>query len=320
MKLIIRVIFFLTIALKLSTPSYSFYDIYGDMNFLYDGEFTGKVIVSSKFFNYTNTNAQFNFNYSLTTRSEFTEGEQLVVDWRFFPIVTKSLPAIFVDLWNSYLGALTKKIIYTVKLPSDHFLVFDKKGKRMPLGYFFEILLPIIDIEKNQYHQRYGLDIVSKLKTDHLSLEITGWDFLKNTRSLDAEPLILLETNMQLISEIYSNYSKKQNQKTPTIFWMQHANIFQVNEYKQVQNEAVLTGMYFLETGKKQLSKAIVIGKMSVEVPYEYQNFKMPFTIQLEGQFDVKLRDRAKMLILDDKNTSNKIQLNTDNNIDRNTY
>lgn len=308
MKLIIKAIFFLTIGLKLSTPSYSFYDIYGDILFLYDVEFTGKVIVSSKFFNYTNTDAQFDVNYSLVTRSEFTVGEQLVVDWKFSPITTTSLPTIFVDLWNFYLEEQTKKIIYTVKLPSDHFLVFDKKGKRLSLGYFFEILLPIIDTEKNQYHQKYALDITDELKTDYLSLDITGWDFFKTIRSLDAEPLILLETNMQLINEIYSNYAEKQNKDTPTIFWMQHVNMFQVNEYKQVQNEAVFTGMYFLETNKKQLSKAIVMGKMSVEIPYQYQNFKVPFTIQLEGKFDINLRDRTKNPTVAVKNTSNSIQ------------
>ena len=305
MKLIVKVIFFLTIGLKLSTPSYSFYDIYGDMLFLYDVEFTGEVIVSSKFFNYTNTDAQFDVNYSLVTRSDFTAGDQLVVDWKFSPITTKSLPSIFVDLWNSYLEEQTKKIIYTVKLPSDHFLVFDKKGNRMPLGYFLEILLPVIDTENNQYHQKYALDITDELTTDHLSLEITGWDFFKTARSLDAEPLILLETNMQLINEIYSNYAKKQNKDTPTVFWMQHINMFQVNEYKQVQNEAVFTGMYFLNTEKKQLSKAIVMGKMSVEIPYQYQNFKVPFTIQLEGKFNINLRDRTKTPIVDATNTYN---------------
>ena len=291
MKLIIKAIFLLTIGLKLSTPSYSFYDIYGDTPFLYDVEFTGAVIISSKYFNYTNTNAQFNFNYSISTRSEFTEGEQIVVNWEISPLTTKSLPSIFVDLWQSFVNEQTKGIAYTVKFPTDQFLVFDENGKRHPLGYFYEILFPIIDIKENKYQQRYALDIADELKTDHLSLEISGWDFFKITRAQDSEPLILLETNTQFINEIYSNYSIRQNKKTPTIFWMQNVKMFQMNEYKQVQNESVLTGMYFIEADKKTLSRAIIMGKVSGELPYQHQNFKIPFTVQLEGKFDINLRE-----------------------------
>ncbi len=291
MKLIIKAIFFLTIGLKSSVPSYSFYDIYGDIPFLYDVTFTGKVIISSKYFNYTNADAQFNFNYSLSTRSEFTEGEQVVVNWEFSPLTTTSLPSVLLDLWKSFVNEQTKEIVYTVKLPTDQFLVFDEKGKRHPLGYFFEILFPIIDTEKNEYYQKYALDVADNSGTEHLSLEISGWDFFKITRTLDADPLILLETNRQFINEIYSNYSIRQNKKTPTIFWMQNVKLFQVNEYKQVQNEAVLTGMYFIEANKKILSRAIVMGKTSGELPYQYQNFKIPFSVQLEGKFDINLRE-----------------------------
>ena len=316
MKLITKAFFFLIIGLKLSTPSYSFYDIYGDIPFLYDVEFTGEVIVSSKYFNYTNTNAQFNFNYSISTISEFTEEDQIVVNWKLFPMTTKSLPSIFVDLWQSFVNEQTKKIAYTVKLPTDQFLVFDENGRRHPLGYFYEILFPIIDTKKNEYHQRYALDIANELKTDHLSLEISGWDFFKVARSLDSDPLILLETNTQFINEIYSNYSIRQNKKTPTIFWMQNVKLFQLNEYKQVQNEAILTGMYFLEADKKVLSRAIVMGKVSGELPYQYQNFKVPFTIQLEGKFDINLKEGTKKSIKNTKKTKNSIQLNKKITID----
>ena len=314
MKLIIKAIFFLTIVLKLSTPSYSLYDIYGDISFLYDIKFTGKVIVSSKFFNYTNTNAQFDFNYSLSTRSELAEGEQIVVDWKFSPIRTTSLPSLFVDLWNSYIEEQTKDIVYTIKLPTDQFLVFDKRGKKNSLGYFFEILFPIIDTKKNQYNQKYTLDIPNELRTDHLSLEISGWDFFKITRPLDAAPLILLETNTQFINDIYSDYAERQSKKIPTVFWMQHINIFQINEYKQVQNEAILTGMYFLEVDKKILSKAIILSKLSVEVPFQYQNFKVPFNVQLEGKFDISLRDEIEESIENLQKYRSNTQVDIENN------
>ncbi len=312
MWLILKVLFFIVLGLKLSIPSYSFYDIYGDILYLYDVEFTGEVIISSKYFSYTNTNAQFNFNYSLSTSSEFTDTQQIVVDWKFSPLTSSTLPSIFIDLWQSYVNSKTDNIAYIVKLESDHFLVFDKNGKRHPLGYVFEVLFPIIDMKNNQYNQRYSLNVPSELETDLISMVVSGWDFFKISRELNSDPLILLETNIQLINDIYSTYAYRNNNNIPTVFWMQNINILQANRYKQIKHEAILTGMYFLELDEKTLSKSIIISKVSVELPYQYQNFKVPFNLKLEGKFNINLTKESDIATVNNKHYSNSTSLNND--------
>ncbi|MDK2818739.1 MAG: hypothetical protein KFW21_04750 [Spirochaetota bacterium] len=318
MQLILKIIFFIVLGLKLSIPSYSFYDIYGDILYLYDVEFTGEVIISSKYFSYTNTNAQFNFDYSLSTSSEFTDTQQIVIDWKFSPLTSSTLPSIFIDLWQSYIDSKTDNIAYIVKLESDHFLVFDKNGKRHPLGYVFEVLFPIIDMKNNQYNQTYSLNVPSELETDLISMVVSGWDFFKISRALNSDPLILLETNIQLINDIYSTYAYRNNNNIPTVFWMQNINILQANRYKQIKHEATLTGMYFLELDEKILSKSIIISKVSVELPYQYQNFKVPFNLKLEGKFDINLKKEADIATVNNKHYSNSTSLNNDKLINEN--
>ncbi|MGL4677592.1 MAG: hypothetical protein ACRCWI_08020 [Brevinema sp.] len=282
------------------TTTHSFYDLYGDIPFEYEVVFTGKVIISSKYFNYTNTNSSFNFNYAVVTRSEFSTDKQVIVDWYFSNLTTSQLPLILSSIWSYYLQSKQKEIAYSVKLDTDQFLVFDKKGQRHPIGYFLESIFPIVNLQRSIYQQQYYLELPESPKQkSFMTLKIQGWDFFRQTRPTNSSPLILLETNTPFINNIYQHYEQKQKDDIPTVFWIQNIEITHLNAYKQLKGESILTGIYFLDLQNKIISQAAVIGKITTEIPYQYHNFQLPFKVFLEGQFDIALKAPPQSQTLD---------------------
>ncbi|MGL5955455.1 MAG: hypothetical protein ACRC0X_02445 [Brevinema sp.] len=282
--MILIVIFFFITTIK----TYSFYDLYGDIPFQYKVVFTGEVIISSKYFNYTNTNGSFNFNYIVVTRSEFSTDKQVIVDWYFSQLESTNLPPILSSMWAYYLRSKQNEITYSVKLDTDHFLVFSKEGKRHPIGYFLESIFPIINLQQSLYQKEYYLELPETAQQkNYITLKIQGWDFFRYTRPLDSRPLILLETNTQFINDIYQYYAKKQTQDQSAVFWMQNIEIARMNSHKRVKDESTLTGMYFIDLKNKIMSEATIMGKIATEIAYQYQNFKLPFNVSLEGKFDI---------------------------------
>lgn len=287
--MILKVIFFI---LLFQAPKilYSFYNFYGDIPFQYQITFTGDLIIDSKFINYTNT-GEFDITYTLQTRSEFSTPQQSVTDWYFSELHTTTFPPLLSTLWRNYLLQKQKEIAYAVRVNNNHFLVFNKKGEVHPLSYIMEVFFPVIKQNKLSYKQNYHIphEYSSVKKQNFLNINIEGWDFFKYTRPLTDKPLILLETNTQFINQIYSNYVDNRKNKQSTLFWIQSLNISQQNIYKQIESNIELTGMYFIDLAERLLHHATIIGKMTIPVSYEHQNYQTSINIELEGKFNIKL-------------------------------
>ena len=297
-KIFKKMKYFLSLSLFLipMSKSYSFYELVGDISIRYDVIFEGEIILDSRFMSYTNKNAKVTFDYSLVSRSEFTDDDRrFVVSWRFSPLTSHNLPNIFERLWLNLLTETTKDAVYTVKLPSDNFLVFQKNGERHPLGYFFEILFPIIDIENYRYKKSYKIEIPNPYReTDYMNIDIEGWDFFRYSRPSTDRPIPSLETNTALINKIYTEYSERRKNKQDTIYWLQMFETATQNIYKQNKGTSTLVGMYFLDPEKAELSRYILIGDASFDLPFVQNNSVGFVNIKFNGKFTATLADPHK--------------------------
>lgn len=287
----IRMYLYLFLFLLIVNKHYSFYEMYGDIPFIYDVVFEGEVILESRYLNYTNKQVRFTFDYAVTTRSDLaSKKEQIITMWRFSPLKTHNLPIIFDTLWYKFLKLTFDDLAYSVKLPTDQFLVIDRFGRNHPMGYFLEFLFPIVDFKNSHYIQKYNFELPGEYrKTRYVSINIEGWNFFTYVKPSTAPPLPILETNTQFINHIYSNYAEQKKNSQSTIFWMQTFTVSFANIFGQSFGSSDLVAMYFLDPSNKVLKRYIAIGELDIELPYIQDNMSVPITVKLNGEFQVKL-------------------------------
>lgn len=285
-----RYIFIILILVLQANFTHGFYSILGDIPFQYEVVFEGKLILESKFLYYTNNNAQFTFDYTVLTKDDTVSDDQLIVDWQFSPLRDYNISPIFALLWDNMFQSILQDISYTVMLPTDQFLVFDKQGKRHPLGYFLEILFPIISLKNQTSTSSIMLDFLDENnKQRYLILDIEGWDFFNYTRS-DTIPNPLLETNKQFINELYTCYSEHNKKRLPTTFWIQNFNVSVANISKEPLSSGTMTGMYFLDRKTRMMNKATILSKFNTTMNYVQDVFSLPISIQMIGKFEIQLK------------------------------
>lgn len=274
-----------------TTSTYTFYNFYNDMPYHYTSSYKGILIIKSDYINYTNTNVSFCVDYTLIARSEHTEKSQTIVDWYFSPVRSSTLPVFAKTMLDSFISQSIKEVRYGVKLPSDHFLMFDRKGQRHLMGNAAEILFPIVDFTNKTYTQSYNVDLGDG--THFVNMDLEGWDFFQYKRPADSLPLPILETNEQFISKIYQSYTDHSKKNLPMTFWVQYMNLIRVSNYQQVLDNYTLMGLYFIDSQKRELSKAIIIGKIKSFLSYTLSQITIPIEIEMQGQFDIILNDQA---------------------------
>jgi len=269
---------------------YGFYNILGDVPFQYIAVFDGKIILESKFLYYTNDNMKFNFDYTVMTREETVSNDQVLVDWHFSQINNPDEIPLFNLLWDSLFKKILKDISYTVMLPNDQFLVIDKNGKRHPLGYFLELLLPITSLKNNSYESSTLLDFLDENRQQrYLKIDVEGWDFFKYKRTNKA-PLPALDTNSQLINALYKSYAQQNKNTLSMIYWAQNFNTSVTTINKESISSGEMTGIYKLNQKMRTMDDAIIISKFNTVVNFTQNMLSIPINIKIEGIFKLKLK------------------------------
>ncbi len=280
-KIILLILFF-------TRQSYSFYDMYGDIPYEYDMEFTGAIRMESKAFSYTNTNARFTFGYALENRSEYSTPAEIVVDWYFSNIRESNLPAIFSSIWSNYTAQQQKEVVYVIKTAGDNFFAFDTQGSIHPMSYFLNVLLPVVNFQTLECSQSYNFNLNNN-QNEFFYVNIDAWEFYNITKTNDQTPMPALETNFQFIDKVYSIYAQKRAENQSTAFWLQNMSVYVNNAYGQIRDTADFNGIYVIDMDSRTLTQGGIIGKIDMTYPFRFQNFTQEIKIHIEGEFNLKL-------------------------------
>ncbi len=280
-----KLLFLFSLIFVSNISIYSFYDIYGGIPFRYRAVFTGSIAVSSQGFNYTNDNVTFYLDYAVKTDSEFVTQDQIIVDWAFSKIHSQGLPSIVDAMLNGLFSSQIQDISYIVKVDSDQFWVFDKRGNRTTMGYYLENLFPIVNLENQPYQHTFNVQTKSK---DTIGIAIQGGDY--HYHDFNEIPSSLMRKNSLLINKIYNRYNQYYKSNSSTLFWSQQMHIRQHSPYNIPKTEVETLGVYFIDLHQKIVQQALLGVKLKTSVPYQYLNFHQEFDISLDGHFDITLQ------------------------------
>lgn len=226
---------------------YSFYNIVGDVPFRYEIVYQGELILSGHYVNITNKNACFSFDFVIQTSDETVSAEQLVVNWDFSELKSYNTSPLFSKLWNAVVFRVKNNLAYSIMLPSDNILSFDKKGQVNPASYFLEIVLPIIDFKNNVRSSSYQFGYTNAFGEEkNIDFTVDGWNFFMGKVPDDRDDLDVFLAQDKLVEEIYTIYEKKNKDKIPTLFWLQTTKSHVGSKIQPLQNTSSTIGMYII--------------------------------------------------------------------------
>lgn len=271
---------------------YSFYNIVGDVPFQYEVVYKGELILSGRYVNITNKNACFSFDFVIQTSDETVSAEQLVVNWDFSGLKSHNTSALFSKLWNAAAFRVKKNLAYSIMLPSDNILSFDKKGQINPASYFLEIVLPIIDFKNNVRSYSYQFGYTNAFGEEkNIDLTVNGWNFFIANAPNDTDALDVFLAQDKLVEEIYTIYEKKNKDKIPTLFWLQTTKSYVGSSILQRQNTSSTIGMYIINLDERVVEQAYILTKIEVILPFITDAAYTPIKVELKGAFTLRQKN-----------------------------
>lgn len=265
---------------------YSFYNIVGDVPFQYEVVYKGELILSGRYVNITNKNACFSFDFVIQTSDETVSAEQLVVNWDFSELKSHNTSPLFSKLWNAAAFRVKKDLAYSIMLPSDNILSFDKKGQINPASYFLEIVLPIIDFKNNVRSYSYQFGYTNAFGEEkNIDFTVDGWNFFMGKAPDDRDDLDVFLAQDKLVEEISTIYEKKNKDKIPTLFWLQTTKSYVGSSILPLQNTSSTIGMYIINLDERLLEQAYILTKIEVILPFITDVAYTPIKVELNGSF-----------------------------------